>query len=177
MEREQEPIFQERQRFTQKWILVLVSILALGTWGMALVRFAFHRPKESGALEDTLMILTWIVVGVGIPYLFLAMQLTTEVRGDGLYLRYAPFHRCPRVFHWEELSRFQARRYRPLREYGGWGIRWGPAGRAYNVRGDRGVQLVFKDGRRLMVGSQRAEELEEAMRRASGEPGPANDTA
>ena len=30
---------------------------------------------------------------------------------------------------------------------------------AYNVSGDRGVELTLKDGRRVMLGSQRADEL------------------
>jgi TATA-box binding protein (TBP) (component of TFIID and TFIIIB) len=50
-----------------------------------------------------------------------------------------------------------------LLEYGGWGIKYGRKGKAYNVSGNRGVQLVFKDGKQLLIGSQRAEELAEAI--------------
>ncbi|MHC4114629.1 MAG: hypothetical protein ACYSSL_04835, partial [Planctomycetota bacterium] len=65
----------------------------------------------------------------------------------------------------DDLSEYYARKYRPLLEYGGWGIGWSlRKGRAYNVSGDKGVQLVFKSGKRLPIGSQRAEELEEAIR-------------
>jgi TATA-box binding protein (TBP) (component of TFIID and TFIIIB) len=32
------------------------------------------------------------------------------------------------------------------------------------VRGNKGVQLVFNNGKLLLIGSQRAEELEEAIR-------------
>jgi hypothetical protein len=37
---------------------------------------------------------------------------------------------------------------------------------AYNVRGDRGVQLVLRDGRRVLIGSQRADELAKAIAEA-----------
>ena len=49
--------------------------------------------------------------------------------------------------------------YSPLAEYGGWGIKWGRSGLALNARGDRGVRLTLTDGRRVLVGSQRPEEL------------------
>ncbi len=57
-----------------------------------------------------------------------------------------------------------ARRYSPLREYGGWGIRYGWSGWAYNLRGHEGVQLVFQNGGKLLLGSQQPQELEAAIR-------------
>jgi hypothetical protein len=46
-----------------------------------------------------------------------------------------------------------------LLEYGGWGVRCGRGGSVFNVSGNRGVQLEFTDGRRLLIGSQQADEL------------------
>jgi hypothetical protein len=46
-------------------------------------------------------------------------------------------------------------------------VRIGPGaklGGAYNMKGNRGVQLVFKNGIRLLIGSQEAENLEQAIR-------------
>lgn len=52
------------------------------------------------------------------------------------------------------------RQYRPILDYGGWGIRWAPGkGWAYTVRGNLGVQLELSDGKRLLVGSQSPEGL------------------
>ena len=57
----------------------------------------------------------------------------------------------------------RARTYSPLREYGGWGLRgWGTS-RAYNVSGNRGVELTLQDGSSIMIGSQRADELAQAI--------------
>lgn len=52
--------------------------------------------------------------------------------------------------------------YRPLRDYGGWGIRGIPVA-ALNARGNRGVRLVRSDGRKLLIGSQKPEELVESL--------------
>jgi hypothetical protein len=56
-----------------------------------------------------------------------------------------------------------ARTYKPLSEYGGWGIKYGRSGWAYNIIGDQGVQLELDNGKRILIGSQHAEELEQAI--------------
>lgn len=67
-----------------------------------------------------------------------------------------------------EIAHFEARTYSPLREYGGWGIRGFGSNRAYNVSGNHGVELVLKDGRKVLIGSQRADDLALAIAAAKG---------
>jgi hypothetical protein len=50
-----------------------------------------------------------------------------------------------------------------MREYGGWGVKYGWAGKAYNISGNRGVQLKLSNGKGLLIGSQRPEELAQAI--------------
>ncbi len=54
--------------------------------------------------------------------------------------------------------------YRPIADYGFWGIRAGRDGeRALIARGNRGVRLELTDGTRLLIGSQRPEALAAAL--------------
>jgi hypothetical protein len=53
-----------------------------------------------------------------------------------------------------------------MREYGGWGLRVGFSGRAYNVRGNLGVSFELSDGKRFLLGTDRANELEQAIKKA-----------
>jgi hypothetical protein len=152
-------IFREAQKPTQKWVWLLVTLMAGGIWIMTLIHFFFARPEHTSLSTDLIIVISWALAGVGIPILLLTMELVTEVRSDGLYVRMIPFHLKYKRFSWDEIRECQARKYDPIREYGGWGIRWGKGGRAYNMSGSRGVQLVLSDGRRLLIGSQRAEEL------------------
>ena len=48
-------------------------------------------------------------------------------------------------------------------EYGGWGIRYGATGKAFNVQGNQGVKLTLKSGQTLLIGSLRPAELEKAI--------------
>jgi hypothetical protein len=68
-----------------------------------------------------------------------------------------------------EVVRWEARTYRPILEYGGWGIRYTLKGWAYNVSGNQGVQLELANGQRILIGSQRAEELAGAIGEAKGQ--------
>jgi hypothetical protein len=145
----QDILFRETQSFP-RW-LVLFPLVPLGfIWTLIYV----DSPS-------------WIDFGLtgfiflGTACLLIFSKLETEVRRDGLYVRFAPFHFRFHYFAFADIASVTARRYSPIGEYGGWGLRYGlgGVGRAYNVSGDKGVQLVFRDGQRLLIGSQHAEEL------------------
>ncbi|MGC8739831.1 MAG: hypothetical protein ACP5QZ_06710 [Candidatus Sumerlaeaceae bacterium] len=90
-----------------------------------------------------------------------SMRLETEVRTQGVYVRLRPFW-------WMRLNlrdcvSHEPVVYRPIRDYGGWGIRYTWKGRAYNARGNRGVRVNLRDGRHILLGSQKPEELDAAI--------------
>lgn len=100
---------------------------------------------------------------------FWFLQLITEVRHDGLYVRLDPIHRSFRHIPGTEIDEVKTTAYSPA-SYGGWhwGIRWSPSGNTvYRLRGDRGVELVLKGNRRIFIGSQSPSELETAVQRAT----------
>ena len=163
--------FREEQRFNQFWIRLLLIglvVMVVGLYGYGLVeQLVYDRPWGNNPISDTGLVLAALAQAAlvaGLIWLFRAMRLVTEVRSDGLHVRFVPFVRKHVPF--ASIRRCEARTYRPVAEYGGWGIRfgWGGRGKAYTVRGDRGVQLEFTDGKRLLIGSQRADELEAAIR-------------
>jgi len=157
-------VFREVQRWGL-WLRGLVLALCLlGAAGgvAATVAGLAHDGRLWAPL--VLSVVAGVLVPIGVAVLIWIARLETEIRPDGLYLRYLPFHRRFRRFAVEDLREYYARTYRPLREYGGWGIRYSWHGRAYNVSGHQGVQLVLRDGRRVLVGSARPFELETALR-------------
>jgi hypothetical protein len=167
-----EVLFVERQQFRQRWLWLLLggsALLQIGIFGWAIIQqIVLGRPWGNHPTSDAALIgITAMVLPIafGLRVLFYYCGLTTTVRRDGVYLRFSPFHRREMPVNLRDAVRFEARTYSPLREYGGWGIRMGYKRRAYNVAGNRGVQIEYKDGSRLMIGSQRPEELEQAIRK------------
>ena len=63
-----------------------------------------------------------------------------------------------------EIVGLEVRRYNPLLEYGGWGVRLGPRGWGYMTTGNEGVQLRLRKGIPVLIGSARPRELEAAIR-------------
>jgi len=160
-------IYREEQMFAG-WLRWLVNISMIAAALLSV--FALRKEFSGQNPPDTPELILAITAGIGVPILivvlFFFLKLETEVRPDGLYLRYIPFHNHFRKFAPDDFRECYARQYKPIREYGGWGIRCGlfGMGRAYNVSGNKGVQLVFNNGKKLLIGSQRAEELEQAIR-------------
>jgi len=121
----------------------------------------YHQAVSGLPVGDTLALL----IPVGVLALLWSAKLEAQVRPDDLYVRYWPFHRSYQRIRLAHVIDVQSKTYSPLKEYGGWGIRFARGGRkAYNVRGNRGVLLKFANGKSLLVGSQEPDELERAIR-------------
>jgi len=65
----------------------------------------------------------------------------------------------PRIFYFSAIDNAEPVTYSPLKDYGGWGIRYGAKGKAYNVSGNQGVVITLETGQSILIGSQRHEEL------------------
>jgi hypothetical protein len=63
------------------------------------------------------------------------------------------------------LTKSFVRQYSPLTEYGGWGLRPGLFGKgtAFCVSGDMGLQLEFTDNKKLLIGTNKPDELTETL--------------
>jgi len=161
--------FSEVQRFRQRWLWILLgasTLAVLAVFGHGLIeQLAFGRPWGNRPVADGTLILISILALLfmaGMLSLFAILQLITVVDGSGIHLRFRPFRM--RLIAFGEIAECASRRYRPLAEYGGWGLKYGRRGWAWNISGDQGVQLVLKSGQRLLIGSQRADELAAAVR-------------
>ena len=124
------------------------------------------RPWGDRPMGDTALMIVgglYILLGALLLVLFFRGRLITEVRTSGVFVRYSPFHRSFRRIPLEGLRSCRARTYSPIREYGGWGIRMTPGKKAYNVWGNRGVELDYEDGKKLLIGSKKADQLASAV--------------
>jgi len=152
---ETEVHFRESQQFDQPWLWGLLALRTLADL------VALARRKRS--LGETVRRLA----AVGAAALFFRVaRLDTEVRDDGLYVKFAPLHRSAKRVPFADLADVQETGYSPLR-YGGWGLRWTPSGWAYTVSGNSGVRFERAGGKSLVVGSSRPDELVAAVQEAS----------
>ena len=165
--------FREAQKFQQPWIWTLLMVMTLAAvvcFGYGMIKqLGFGQPWGDRPMSDTALAIVGPLViffTMGITYLFDKLKLIVEVRDDGLYIRFFPLSR--QIIRYENIEKSYVRTYRPLKEYGGWGIRYGRKGKAYNVSGNRGVQLKLSGGKRLLLGSQQPEKLADAIAERMG---------
>lgn len=149
-------LFEEIQGFAKKLSRFFphLSVLLFLVYGCCF--YLFGRDENSNLFIG---ILPALIVAAILLYFFGKAALTTQIRTDGIYIRFFPFHRTFKRYAWNTIDEVYIRQYNPLREYGGWGIRMGPSGSAYNISGNKGIQLVFKNGKRLLIGTNAPDDL------------------
>ena len=169
--------FKEEQRMNQPWILVILigglgSALGLVGYGM-IKQLATGEPWGDQPMSDNGLIMTFLMVlgvSVFIFGLIFSLVLKTEVRQDGIRLRFPPLINKWKQFRKEEIKSYHVRKYNPIFEYGGWGIRATMGkGKAYNVKGNKGMQLVLKNGKGVLIGTQKGNDFQAAMDRIMNE--------
>lgn len=170
VQRSSDAVFVEEQPLRDNRLLYIALVIGVGTivfFGYAMYRqIVLDVPFGDRPMSDTALSFVggfYILVGAFLLFLFFRGGMVTEVRQSGLFIRYFPFHRAFRQVPLDGLRSCTARTYGPIREYGGWGIRVGIGKRAYNVSGSRGVELVYGDGKKLLIGSKKADQLAGAI--------------
>ena len=150
-------LFHETQRFNKWWVWGLLVLIAAS--------FAVSLYKNWSGWQSlvTVRFIVPFIVIILINALILLNKLETMIKQDGIYVRFFPFHFSFKRYQWQTQKEVYVRKYHPLSEYGGWGVRWGIAGKAFNISGKWGIQLVSKEGRRLLVGTQKAEDVRKVL--------------
>ena len=161
-----EILFTETQRFKQKWLWALLIAMAVfipGPTALGLIKQIFFGQQFS---NNGLILLT--IVNVVLPIiplvLFAYMKMETVIKNDGIYVRFLPFQLKFKYYAWESLSQCYVRQYSPVNEYGGWGLRGFGKNKALNVSGNMGIQLETKDEYRMLIGTNKPQEIEEILR-------------
>ncbi len=166
MSEEKDLIFREVQTFgsTLRWLLVVLMAISLAIFAIALWE-TITNPETPDILVPVLLSIIAMAIPIAVTILFFILKLETEVRTDALYVRFYPMHIRFKKFAGQDMAEFYSRTYRPILEYGGWGIRcsFTGKGKAYNVSGNKGAQLVLTNGKKLLIGSQKPDDLVAAI--------------
>ena len=151
-------LFAERQRFRHWfiWLLITPGPISL-VW--VIIALLTNNPIVGDAVIAFVLLAFAVVCGIGLPLFMYTIGLDTEVRETGVYIKFKPFHRKWIPLNFEDIFKVEAVTYSPIKEYGGWGIRYGRKGKAYNVSGNKGLFVTLRNGRNIMIGSGNHEEL------------------
>jgi hypothetical protein len=159
---EEKVLFAEQQKFSQWYVwLLLIALNAMFICGIykqvyKKETFGDHPTSDAGLFIGFAGMLL-------LTRLFYSFKLQTIIKNDGIYVRFFPFHIAYRKYIWDELIKTYVRKYNPIPEYGGWGLRFGIKGNALNVSGNDGLQLEIFSKRNLLIGTKKPEEIKEVL--------------
>ncbi len=146
--------FKETQRFSQWWLKAILFIPLFE--GLA---FMLSDYQNKGEIQrDSVIFLAIVLVVV----LFIYMcKLVVDINEKGISYQFWPLQLKHKQIEWNDIEKAYIRKYEPLWEYGGWGIRGSfKNGKAYNIKGDIGLQLELKNGMRVLIGTGEQQKLE-----------------
>ncbi|WP_198519863.1 hypothetical protein [Polaribacter sp. ALD11] len=151
-------VFKEEQRFTQTWLIVLLAVSIIVPITVVVKKYL----EENSNLSTTKFVLTLTGILVSVAIIF-SFKLITRIDEKGIHYQFFPFHFSLKTISWNEISKVGIRTYLPISEFGGWGLRGGfffnkGKEKAVNVSGDIGIQLVLKNGEKLLIGTQKKQE-------------------
>jgi hypothetical protein len=138
----QEPLFRETQRMRQPWIWALLALTSVPVLVFSSV--------------------VGLIVILTVAAFIYSIQLNTEVRMDGIYVRFAPIHRSFRRLPFDQIEQVERTEF-GLLTYGGIGIRWIPGTVAYMTTLGSGIKVNRENAKSVVIGSQQTSALLETI--------------
>jgi hypothetical protein len=157
--------FREKQymRIPVLWAVLLgVGILLLYGNYRQIVRgemFGNQPMSDIGLIIFTTIYFVFI-------FAFSRTNLLVEVGEEGVLFRYYPFHLKYKKIAFNEIETAEIREFKPLAEFGGWGIRGNSKSSAYTVSGKKCVEFHLKGKKSILIGTLRQDEFAKALRSA-----------
>lgn len=156
------PDYYESQKFTQWW---LWAIILSSTLLVAGVLFAdFIKPVKGLASDDRTPTPLWFIIlcilaMFGLIWLFIKLTLEIKVDRVGLHYRFFPLIPSWKTISKSDIQHWEVQKYFVL----GYGIRFSWGMTILNVGGNRGLTLHYGGNKKLRLGTQKPEELTQAM--------------
>lgn len=156
-------LFREVQPYRELPPVILVAVVsALGGWALLVWTVVLGRPLGALAVPTWLGLTLGLGLGVLLPVLFLWLRMTTVVYPDRVLIDTGMSGR--HTFAYRDVTAVELRVEDVRRDYTNQSIatkdnsRW-----AYAVNTLQGTQLTLRDGRFILIGSRKPEELTRAI--------------
>ncbi len=148
------PIFNEEQKFTQWWLWVIL----IGIGIMPIIAIFSQLFSQNEFVIDSISnvyFTLFSLLSYGLIALFLMFKLKTEIDSREIKMIFFPF--LKKQIRWKEIKTAEVIDYGFV---GGWGIRLGTQyGTVYNISGSKGLAIELKNGKKLVIGTQKETEM------------------
>jgi len=150
--------FKDIQRVTMWWVyLICFFVLGIAVWGF-IYQVVLGNKFGNNPGPDIFLYLT-LVLALILVWLVFSARLILTVNSSGVSFRYVPL--ISKKFTWNEITECEVLEYNPVKDYGGWGLRYNfkMKRKVYSVSGNKGLSLTLKSGQKVIIGTARADDL------------------
>jgi hypothetical protein len=153
--------FKEVQKFTQWWLwVILIGIAVIPIYGIYKQLIIGEKFGDQPMSDVGLIIFSIFIFGL--LTLFWFMRLKTKINQEDIQIDFYPF--VKKRVHWKEIKSAEIVNYGFV---GGWGIRlWTKYGTVYNTKGNTGLAVVLLNGKKFLIGTQKASELNKLVKKS-----------
>ncbi|MGB9906896.1 MAG: DUF6141 family protein [Candidatus Saccharicenans sp.] len=152
-------IYEERQKLNLGLLWLPVLVPAGMVWYSFYQQIINGRPVGSRPAPDVILVVLFVIFGLLFPYLMLKTALILQVRPDGFYFRYYPFHLRHHKISWLEIKDVELINFSAVRDFGGYGIKYAKGAKIYVAKGNKGFKVTLASGRQLIFSSDNPEML------------------
>jgi Family of unknown function (DUF6141) len=155
-------LYTEKQRLNQWWLwAILLGINGIAVFG--LIKQVILGDTFGSKPMSNIGLIAFMLFTVAFAYFFTQIKLVTQITQEGIAIKFTPFQFKFKLYKWSEIANCYVRKYQPLWEFGGWGIKYGSNGMAYNISGNMGIQLEFLDNRKILIGTNKPDEVQKVI--------------
>jgi hypothetical protein len=156
--------YQEVQKVRNIWIWGLFALLSIIFFCSFFEQIILQRPSGD-VISPNWSLAIMGLFPFSILFFILSIKLAIKINKIGISFRFSPFHLRYKELNWSEIDKIYMRKYNPISEFGGWGIRTLSFRKniAYNISGNTGLQIELKNGKRILLGTQNGDELEQVI--------------
>lgn len=155
-------IFKEKQRFHNWEVIGLLAFLALALTYKFFDQQWIHPAANPMSLTSYLILM--LPLAAGLWYL-LSLRLTVKVTDKYISLKPANWMQKKRKIKWDEVEECEVLKTSPTAQWSGWNISFNHE-KNYSFSGRKGLHLKTKQGDDFLIGANKCEELERAVRQA-----------
>lgn len=152
-------IYEERQKLNLGLLWLPVLVPAVMVWYSFYQQIIKGRPVGTRPAPDAMLIVLFVIFGLLFPYFLLKTALILQVRPDGFYFRYYPFHLRYHKISWLEMKDVEVINFSAVRDFGGYGIKYAKGAKIYVAKGNKGLKVILSSGRQLIFSSDNPEML------------------
>ena len=164
-------LFHEEQRYNQWWlwlilIITLLSVVIPFSYGIY-SQVVLGKPFGDKPTSTEGLIVTGIFTALlmlFILFIVAKMRLKTKITADGIFYCYPPLIRKWKRISPVEIETYEIRTFRAIHEFNGYGIKKRRKyGTAYIIAGNTGLQIYLKNGKKILIGTQKKQAIGYAM--------------